>query len=549
MDDHEMNDEKNEIRYYQIDILGKISARRLTGSLTAKILAAAFFSLVCMSARPSFAAEAKALKGQSHNGVTKSEANLSSLMQLHWPVHHRLPIPPAHEVRRANATLQAQFRQQYPLDTNLAEYHFYHRLYKYYILGSNGKSHPVMRYAAMRLIVRLAPLQLDVPTTFSTIAALNHDYQINPYPLMATAGEEMIAHGRMRIDTANTLLYDLVQNTTKALKTAHFRSAEEMAREGITLAHAARQIRELRLLLPMLAKARAALPFCDAYHRARRKLEIHPHDPAANTTVGLFLACFTTDNQKANAHLLLSGNPQLIALAQARSNQNAGSADHSAAGRGRIAIADDWLKLSKDRTFRQFRDPLRLLARKTAMTALQSIDADVLAALHDDHYARAQRLLKDARRMATDLNLRGYAHQIAAWKRDQKDIAMRRAQYHTAVSAMNNGKGDARAFQTIGEYLCFVSGRWKLGLSYLRRSAVSDLKTAASADVSRPTSPKKQKLLGDMWWKISDQYTGLERYNIRLRAVYWYNLAKNKLHGADLTNIIYRVLTLKHESF
>ena len=549
MDDKQMNNRNSGLAE------GEATAwdRRLRGSggLVAPLAVTVLLSCL-LAGYGALASAATGTSGGSTQGsgpTTQSAQNGTSASKPKKSVDKRLPIPPAHEVRRANAKLQAYFQQHYPLDTNLAEYKFYHFLYKHYVLDGRGKHNPIMRYAALMLVTRLSPLQEDVPTTFGAIAALAREYRINQYQLMAKAAEAMIERGGMSIYTAESLLNNLASNAPKAMKAVHFRSAERMARAGITLARLTRQRQDLRMLIPVLTEARRALPLCKVYRRARRKLDVHPHDPAANTTVGLFLACFTSDTQRADAHLLRSGDPQLIALAR-KGTPNPDRGDlPNASGRKLMALADDWLQLSKRHHYYQFRRPLRALAKQTAEKGLQSIDSDVLLALKNDHYHQALNLLEDAQKMVSQLHLSGYSQRIAAWKADQKDLTVLRSKYRATIAAMNGGKSSAKAFQTIGEYLCFVGGRWKSGLAYLRRSGVSDLRQAASDDAKKPTTPGRQKSLGDLWWKISDKYTGLERYNIRLRAVYWYNLAKKKLHGEDLADVIYRDLTLKHETF
>ncbi len=483
---------------------------------------------------------------QNTSPATQPTGGGGSTSQLTMPVDHRLPIPPAREIRRAAAKLQSIFRRKFNMDTNLAEYNFYNDLYQHFVVKDHGKHHPVLRYAAMQLIVRLAPLQLDVPTTFATIVAMGHKYKIDRYRLMATATRQMLALGNMQESTAQTLLSDLAEYAPKAMESAHIRSADQMARVGITLAGVTSTPGPVKSLMKIVHKAHRALPLYGRYRRAERELENHPHDPSANTTVGLFLVCFTRHSNRADAHLLLSGDPKLIAIAQA---QNTESTDYPPTGEQLIAMARNWMAISREHTIRRFRRPLRALAGEIAVNGLKSIDPDVLKALKNDHYRQAQRLLSDAEKLASDLNLAGYSDQIAAWKKDRKALATLRSHYRAAVAAMNGGKSSRKAFQAIGEYLCFVSGRWKHGLAYLRRSDIRKIRQASAEDAKMPTSPEIQKSLGDMWWMISDDYQGIERYNIRRRAVHWYNLAIKKLHGRDMAEVTYRKLSLKHETF
>lgn len=469
-----------------------------------------------------------------------------SKIMLKMPVHKRLPIPPTRELARANDKLQAYFVKKYPLDTNMAEYKFYMSLFRHYVGNDEGSHHPVMRYAAMMAIVRLAPLQLDPETTFETITALARKYRIHKYRMVAQASQRMVRIGNMRPEIATMLSDQLVVYTHEAIRSLHFESAERMARLGLTLAAALRNPQDENTLILMLARARLAAPLSDRFEQAKKRLAAHPDAPAANTTVGLFLACFTKHRMQADKHLLLSGDPKLVSIAQA-------DKDFLASGNAprptMIALAHQWLDIAHEHEYRHFRQPIRKLAKRMASTALQSIDRDVLHALKNAQYEQAQALLHDAIDITTQLNIAGFSRQIPRWQSTSKRLAKLRDNYREAIKAMNDGKDTDSDYLAIGEYLCFGTGRWKDGLPYLRRSKNGRIKQAAVIDISRPKSAHSQKALGDMWWRIANKYKGIERYNIRLRATYWYDWALQKLHGSAATDMIYRKLALKQETF
>ncbi len=466
--------------------------------------------------------------------------------KLKMPEDTRLPVPPARELARANDELQAYYVKKYPLDTNLAEYKFYMTLFRHYVSGNGGRHRPVMCYAAMMAIVKLAPLQLDSNTTFETIAALAKKYKVHEYRMIAEASQRMVRLGGMSVSTATTLAGQLVTYTGKAIKSVHFKSAERLARMGLTLAEAVGNEPDEKELIPMLADARLAAPLSGKFEQAKKRLALHPNAPAANTTAGLFLVCFTTHRMQADRHLLLSGDPKLVSIAKTdKESLTSGKVPGSAM----IALAHQWLAISKEHVYRRFRQPIRKLAKRTASTALQSIDSDILRALRNDQYNRAQSLFHDAIAITTQLNIAGFSRRISRWQSTSRRLASLRNSYRKAIKAMNNGKSNGSDYLTIGEYLCFGTGRWKDGLPYLRRSKNGRIKQAATTDAREPKSAPAQKALGDMWWRISNKYKGIERYNIRLRAIHWYDLALKRLHGSALTAVIYRKLTLKHEAF
>lgn len=467
-------------------------------------------------------------------------------IKLKMPTHKRLPIPPESEVQRDNNQLRVDFQHQYPLDTNRAEYLFYSGLYRHYVEQERGSQHPAMRYAAMMAIVRLATLQLDPRTLFPTIVAIGNKYKVNKYRLMARAAERMLGEGQMRMWMATAFAHNLTQYTRKAMSSMHFISAERMARVGVTVAMRYRQQQYLKSLVPMLAKAQTAAPLCAMYRHAVHRLKTHPLDTQANATVGLFLSCFSSHTTRANEHLLKSGDPKLVNIAHAaQKTLDEGELDESAV----MDLANSWLRIAKDHNYRPFRQPLRNLAQQTASTTLATIDDAVLSALHKDHYHRAVKLLQDAIQIVSELHMADFAGQVPTWEATTKSLKQHRSAYRHAVKAVNQGDNNARLDQAIGEYLCFVSGHWKRGLPYLRRSPVGRVQEAAANDAQQPTDPLAQKALGDMWWSIAKTYHGVERYNIRARAVKWYNRSRKKLHGSALTEVIYRALAFKHAQF
>jgi len=462
------------------------------------------------------------------------------------PEDTRLPVPPNHELRRDNQQLRAYFRDKYPLDTNLAEFRFYSTLFNHYVIAAKGTNHPAMRYAALMLIVRLATLQQDYFRTFQAISALAQGYKVNKYKLIVKAGRAMVDRGGMSPLTAGQLADQLTSFTLMAIEHVHFKSAEQLARIALTLANAVGRQQDVKLLIPMLVKARMAAPLEGEYQSAMRHLKHHPHSVGANTTVGLFLACFTKHRAKADSHLMKSGDPNLAAIAK-RDEQWASK--KSVPGSALITLAHGWLEISKNRSYRRFRRPIQNLAEGTATTALETIDQDILTALKAAQYHHAQSMLQDATQIASELNLTEFKPQIRNWRRTSAKLAALRSAYHQAIRNMNIGTGSADSCQAIGGYLCFACGRWKDGLAYLRHSKNQRIKHAAIADLRKPKSSVTQKSLGDMWWNVSEKYHGLERYNIRLRAIHWYKLCQKKLRGSALSEVIYREISVNREQF
>ncbi len=471
------------------------------------------------------------------------KGNARNTAALTMPTDTRLPVPPAHELIRATRQLQSQFTADYPRDNFYTEREFYQHLFQHYVeSGQGGSKHPVLRYAAMMMVVRLAALQASSATLFITLDAMGQNYRVNEYRIMAAAVRKIINRGNIPYYTADNLVQTIASHTSTAISQDHFSSAEALARCGITLARITGQANSLHQFMRMLKTASRAAPFEKKYHAAMKRLENHPHDAVANATVGLFYALFSNQMKLANRHLLLSGDPKLIALAKmgGRARQDSWQS---------LKLAYAWLRLSKVRAYRGYRRPIKGFAARYASKALGSLDADIVAALQAGHYHRARRLLREAAAVVKHLGLKKFQYRVTQWKLTEHQLALMHHQYHLAISSMNSGSGGAAAYRSIGEYLCFASGRWKQGLMYLKRSPAHAVAEAALLDHQTPKTAAAEKRLGDRWWDISQSYHGLERYNIRSRAIYWYHKAMAGLHGSARSIVVYRDLRFKRESF
>ena len=90
---------------------------------------------------------------------------------------------------------------------------------------------------------------------------------------------------------------------------------------------------------------------------------------------------------------------------------------------------------------------------------------------------------------------------------------------------------DEAACLAVGQFDCFIRGKWDTGLPLLARGADPALKSLAAKDLADPKEPAGQVVIGDAWWDLGDKESGTARSTLHLRALHWYQRALATLDG------------------
>lgn len=85
-----------------------------------------------------------------------------------------------------------------------------------------------------------------------------------------------------------------------------------------------------------------SLPSVEDYEQAKRRLAVVPTDPAANTVAGKYLMFVQGDYKAGAAHLVLSDDKTLAALAEHDSNPT-----YADSGEKKVGLGDEWVAAGK----------------------------------------------------------------------------------------------------------------------------------------------------------------------------------------------------------
>jgi hypothetical protein len=94
-----------------------------------------------------------------------------------------------------------------------------------------------------------------------------------------------------------------------------------------------------------------------------------------------------------------------------------------------------------------------------------------------------------------------------------------------ALAVLDGNPQDPDANLAVGRFRCFVLGDWQVGLPQLARGSKGAVQALAASDFARPQTAAAQTELGDGWWALAIEETGLARRNLQQRAAHWYRTA------------------------
>jgi len=148
--------------------------------------------------------------------------------------------------------------------------------------------------------------------------------------------------------------------------------------------------------------------------------------------------------------------------------------------------------------------------------------AAIDAAVQDDNYTAAQKLLADLRGEAKrvgDLPLQGEVQErgkeIAKLARDFEKIGKH-------LKTLKKGAKDPRASLAVGKYYCVAKGDFTRGLPFLMAGDDEKLSEAASAEDERVRETNSQLELAERWWQCAEKTSDVpERIAWQIRARRW----------------------------
>lgn len=150
-----------------------------------------------------------------------------------------------------------------------------------------------------------------------------------------------------------------------------------------------------------------------------------------------------------------------------------------------------------------------------------------------DRFDKAQEILKTARDAAKESKNADLVKQVTAHAK-QVDAASRAyEQVKPALDVLEEKPADPKANLAAGKYLCFVKGDWERGVAMLALANDETLSKVARRDLEGTSDVQRQVALGDAWWKLVENETGVAKRQIQVRAGHWYQAALPQLSGTD----------------
>jgi hypothetical protein len=112
----------------------------------------------------------------------------------------------------------------------------------------------------------------------------------------------------------------------------------------------------------------------------------------------------------------------------------------------------------------------------------------------------------------------------AVAKDGKKALAVLR-EYETAKAELEQSPQSPKANLTAGRYECLMCGEWETGLRKLAAGSDAALRDLAKKDLAGPEDAEQQVAVGDNWWDLAGEESGIAQTNLYRRAAWWYQKA------------------------
>jgi len=109
------------------------------------------------------------------------------------------------------------------------------------------------------------------------------------------------------------------------------------------------------------------------------------------------------------------------------------------------------------------------------------------------------------------------------------------------LDAIQDNPDDPNLNLSVGRFLALYRGDWEAGLPLLARSSDEALAAAAKADLAGASEPAKQIAIGDRWWSLASEHSGIEQKALAGRARQWYRFALPKTSGIERSALVQRL--------
>ena len=115
-------------------------------------------------------------------------------------------------------------------------------------------------------------------------------------------------------------------------------------------------------------------------------------------------------------------------------------------------------------------------------------------------------------------------------------------EYEAAKAKLQHEPGDAEANLVAGRYECLVLADWDSGLPKLAAGSDESLRGLAKKDLAAPEDVEARAEVGNGWWDLAKDETGVAQASLYRRAAWWYEKALPQAAGKLLETTLQKRL-------
>lgn len=174
-----------------------------------------------------------------------------------------------------------------------------------------------------------------------------------------------------------------------------------------------------------------------------------------------------------------------------------------------------------------------MAANKTTPTLKPAVEEAIVVAnelAQGNRYGDATKLLETAQ--VALRRLVGVGGLQKAIAQSRAAIVVREADwksYQAAKLKLNEDPDDPASNQTVGRWHVLQENNWNAGLPFLAKGSDASWKSAAENEQKKPTTVDEQVAVGDAWWEIGEQVSGVAKTIVQSHAGHWYRYAEPNL--------------------
>lgn len=178
-----------------------------------------------------------------------------------------------------------------------------------------------------------------------------------------------------------------------------------------------------------------------------------------------------------------------------------------------------------------------------ARTCLSLLD-ETFAEADFETAVKFAELASTSAKKAKDFQLTGRA-QVRS--KEASELRTKFERLRQAREMLQANSEDPPSSALVGRHECLIRGNWEVGIPLLAKGSDEAIRSLARSDLASPKSPADQLAVGDGWWNLADSESATARFQLRGRALYWYEKCAPGLTGLNQARVSQRLGVLRGE--